>query len=57
MCLLPFTPSIAHTDPASLRFMQVPRGEMEKDLKGQEKAFTEDINALNKKVCDYCPSG
>ncbi len=32
------------------RFMMVPRTTMEKDLKNQEKALTDDINSLNKKV-------
>jgi hypothetical protein len=30
--------------------MMVPRTTMEKDLKNQEKALTDDINSLNKKV-------
>jgi hypothetical protein len=30
--------------------MMIPRSVMEKDLKGQEKALTDDINALGKKV-------
>lgn len=33
------------------RFMMVPRATMEKDLKDQEKGFTDDITSLNKKVC------
>ena len=32
------------------RFMQVPRPEMDKDLKGEEKELTDDINSLTKKV-------
>lgn len=32
------------------RFMMVPRQEMEKELKDQEKDLTDDINGLNKKV-------
>lgn len=32
------------------RFLMVPRPAMEKDLKGQEKELTDDINNLNKKV-------
>ncbi|KAI9445405.1 Prefoldin [Lactarius indigo] len=31
-------------------FMMVPRTTMEKDLKNQERALTDDINSLNKKV-------
>ncbi|KAI9512612.1 Prefoldin [Russula earlei] len=31
-------------------FMMVPRSHMEKDLKGQERALTEEINSLGKKV-------
>ncbi|KAH9982277.1 Prefoldin [Lactifluus volemus] len=31
-------------------FMMIPRSTMERDLKNQEKALTEDINNLNKKV-------
>ncbi|EGO05280.1 hypothetical protein SERLA73DRAFT_174357 [Serpula lacrymans var. lacrymans S7.3] len=30
-------------------FVMVPRKTMEKELKGQEKEFTDDINSLNKK--------
>lgn len=30
-----------------------PRVEMEKELKGQEKEITDDINSLNKKVRSY----
>lgn len=30
--------------------MMVPRPEMDKDLKGEEKELTDDINSLNKKV-------
>lgn len=33
-----------------LRFLMVPRNTMEKDLKDQEKDFTDDINNLSKKV-------
>jgi hypothetical protein len=33
------------------RFMMVPRKEMEKELKVQEKELTDDITNLNKKVC------
>lgn len=32
------------------RFMMVPRPEMEKDLKTQEKELSDDINSLTKKV-------
>jgi len=32
------------------RFMMVPRSTMEKDLKSQERALTDDINSLGKKV-------
>ena len=32
------------------RFMQVPRPTMEKNLKGEEKEITDDINNLTKKV-------
>ena len=44
-------PSDVRSFPDSLkRFMMVPRTTMEKDLKNQEKALTDDINSLNKKV-------
>lgn len=35
----------------------VPRTTMEKDLKNQEKALTDDINSLNKKVTLLRPFG
>ncbi|KAI0249551.1 Prefoldin [Lactifluus subvellereus] len=31
-------------------FMMIPRSTMEKDLRNQEKALTDDINSLNKKA-------
>ena len=33
-----------------MRFMQVPRPAMDKDLKVEEKELTDDINSLIKKV-------
>lgn len=37
------------------RFMMVPRPEMEKDLKTQEKELSDDINNLTKKVSPPIP--
>ena len=49
MSVLPL-PSSLSANVTFRRFMQVPRGTMEKDLKDQEKGFTDDITSLNKKV-------
>lgn len=34
----------------------IPRSTMERDLRNQEKALTDDINSLNKKVTFSCPT-
>lgn len=51
MCARPFHCVRFFVNNLICRFMMVPRATMEKDLKDQEKGFTDDITSLNKKVC------
>ena len=43
-------PRLANLFPRTARFMNVPRPQMEKDLRAEEKEITEDIKNLEKKV-------
>lgn len=43
-------PRTSHADLEFIRFLQVPRSGMEKEMKGQEKELSDDISNLNKKI-------
>jgi hypothetical protein len=46
-------PKLKFKPTATIRFMMVPRDEMEKDLKAQEKELVDDLTSLSKKVSSW----